>query len=35
MKVLIARAIRELGWKPVAAPTYHEGIRRAIQALGQ
>ena len=35
MRVSNARAIRELGWKPVAALTYHEGIQRAIQVLGQ
>ena len=35
MRVSNVRAIRELSWKPVAAPTYHEGIQRAIQALGQ
>jgi nucleoside-diphosphate-sugar epimerase len=35
MRVSNARAIRELGWKPVAAPTYHQGIQRAMQALGQ
>jgi nucleoside-diphosphate-sugar epimerase len=35
MRVSNARAARELGWQPVAAPTYHEGIQRAIQALGQ
>ena len=35
MRVSNARAARELGWKPAAAPTYHEGIQRAIQALGQ
>ncbi len=35
VRVSNARAIRELGWKPVAAPTYHEDIRRSLQALGQ
>jgi len=35
MRVSNARAVREPGWKPAAAPTYHEGIQRAIQALGQ
>ncbi len=35
MRVSNARAARELSWQPVAAPTHHEGIQRAIQALGQ
>jgi nucleoside-diphosphate-sugar epimerase len=34
MRVSNARAVRELGWQPVAAPTYREGIQRAIQELG-
>jgi nucleoside-diphosphate-sugar epimerase len=35
MRVSNAKAIRELGWHPVVAPTYHQGIPRALQALGQ
>jgi MFS family permease len=34
MRVSNAKAIRELDWKLIAAPTYHAGIQRAIQALG-
>src|SRR5215469_15055 len=35
MRVSNAKAIRELGWRPVVAPTYHQGIQRALQALVQ
>jgi len=35
MRVSNARAARELDWRPVAAPTYKEGIRRAVQEMGQ
>ena len=35
MRVSNARAARELGWHPVVAPTYHQGIPRALQALVQ
>lgn len=32
MRVSNAKAIRELSWKPGVAPTYREGIQRAMQA---
>jgi nucleoside-diphosphate-sugar epimerase len=35
MRVSNAKASRELGWRPVAAPSYREGIPRALQALHQ
>jgi nucleoside-diphosphate-sugar epimerase len=31
----IAKAARDLGWKPAIAPTYREGIQQALEALEQ
>ena len=33
MRVSNAKAVRELGWKPVVAPTYRQGIPQALEVL--
>jgi nucleoside-diphosphate-sugar epimerase len=33
MRVSNAKAARELGWRPVVAPTYRQGIHQALEAL--
>src|SRR5262249_13118825 len=35
MPVSNAKAARELGWKPVVAPTYREGIQHSLDVLKQ
>ena len=35
MRVSNAKAARELGWKPVVAPTYRQGIGQALEVLDQ
>ena len=35
MRVSNAKAARELGWKPVVAPTYQQGIQQALEVLDQ
>ncbi len=35
MRVSNAKATRELGWKPVVAPTYRQGIQQALEVLDQ
>jgi nucleoside-diphosphate-sugar epimerase len=35
MRVSNAKAARELGWKPVVAPTYRQGIQQALLVLDQ
>ena len=35
MRISNAKAVRELGWKPVVAPTYRQGIQQALLALEQ
>ncbi|GHO62982.1 dTDP-glucose 4,6-dehydratase [Ktedonobacter sp. SOSP1-52] len=35
MRVSNAKAVRELGWKPVVAPTYRQGIQQALLVLDQ
>ena len=35
MRVSNAKAVRELGWKPVVAPTYRQGIQQALFKLNQ
>jgi len=35
MRVSNAKAARELGWKPVVAPTYQQGIQQVLLALDQ
>ncbi len=35
MRVSNAKAVRELGWKPVVAPTYRQGIPQALEVLDQ
>ena len=35
MRVSIAKAARSLGWKPVGAPTYRQGIPQALLVLEQ
>ena len=35
MRVSNAKAVRELGWKPVVAPTYRQGIPQALLVLDQ
>jgi nucleoside-diphosphate-sugar epimerase len=33
MRVSNAKAARSLGWKPVVAPTYRQGIQQALKVL--
>jgi nucleoside-diphosphate-sugar epimerase len=35
IRVSNAKAMRELGWKPAIAPTYREGIQKALAVLDQ
>jgi nucleoside-diphosphate-sugar epimerase len=35
IRVSNAKAARELGWKPVVAPTYRQGIQKALEVLAQ
>jgi nucleoside-diphosphate-sugar epimerase len=35
MRVSNAKAARELGWRPVIAPTYRQGIPQALEVLNQ
>lgn len=35
MRVSNAKAIRELNWRPVVAPTYRQGIQQALEVLDQ
>ncbi|GHO46099.1 NAD-dependent epimerase/dehydratase family protein [Ktedonospora formicarum] len=35
MRVSSAKAVRDLGWKPVIAPTYRQGLQQALHLLSQ